>query len=170
MLFEAHVILRRFYCSCSILWIRWYLPFLKHRIIQDICYSWLRFEREFGTLEDFDHAERKVWNFGMEFVLFAWSSLCLFIYFSMQRLCNPFSFFLIFLFQSKYLCLEFEVILFRYVLCWEWSCLFLFKISSNDMGLGSLNSSYYRSACSFGHVATLSPWMGPSDPQSSREV
>lgn len=79
-------------------------------------------------------------------------------------------FFLIFLFQSKYLCLEFEVILFRYVLCWEWLCLFLFKISSNDMGLGSLNSSYYRSACSFGHVATLSPWMGPSDPQSSREV
>ncbi|XP_077224013.1 EMBRYO DEFECTIVE 140 isoform X3 [Tasmannia lanceolata] len=27
---------------------------------QDICHSWLRFEREFGTLEDFDHAERKV--------------------------------------------------------------------------------------------------------------
>ncbi|KAL5993201.1 hypothetical protein ACLOJK_014124 [Asimina triloba] len=27
---------------------------------EDICYSWLRFEREFGTLEDFDHAERKV--------------------------------------------------------------------------------------------------------------
>ncbi|XP_077224012.1 EMBRYO DEFECTIVE 140 isoform X2 [Tasmannia lanceolata] len=27
---------------------------------EDICHSWLRFEREFGTLEDFDHAERKV--------------------------------------------------------------------------------------------------------------
>lgn len=27
---------------------------------EDICYLWLRFEREFGSLEDFDHAERKV--------------------------------------------------------------------------------------------------------------
>lgn len=27
---------------------------------EDICHSWLRFEREFGTLEDFDHAARKV--------------------------------------------------------------------------------------------------------------
>lgn len=34
--------------------------FLINRIIQDICHSWLRFEREFGTLEDFDHAARKV--------------------------------------------------------------------------------------------------------------
>ncbi|KAK8678948.1 hypothetical protein V6N13_144423 [Hibiscus sabdariffa] len=30
------------------------------RIIQDICHSWLRFEREFGTLEDLSHAEQKV--------------------------------------------------------------------------------------------------------------
>ncbi|GFY94665.1 similar to EMBRYO DEFECTIVE 140 [Actinidia rufa] len=30
------------------------------RIIQDICHAWLRFEREFGTLEDFDHAVQKV--------------------------------------------------------------------------------------------------------------
>ncbi|CAI0376799.1 unnamed protein product [Linum tenue] len=35
-----------------------YLP--KPRIIQDICHSWLRFEREFGTLEDFDLAVQKV--------------------------------------------------------------------------------------------------------------
>ncbi|KAK9286933.1 hypothetical protein L1049_015341 [Liquidambar formosana] len=27
---------------------------------EDICNSWLRFEREFGTLEDFDHAVQKV--------------------------------------------------------------------------------------------------------------
>ncbi|WCJ18710.1 Squamous cell carcinoma antigen recognized by T-cells 3 [Euphorbia peplus] len=27
---------------------------------EDICHSWLRFEREFGTLEDFDHAVQKV--------------------------------------------------------------------------------------------------------------
>ncbi|XP_011655427.1 squamous cell carcinoma antigen recognized by T-cells 3 isoform X2 [Cucumis sativus] len=27
---------------------------------EDICHSWLRFEREFGSLEDFDHAVRKV--------------------------------------------------------------------------------------------------------------
>ncbi|XP_057977846.1 uncharacterized protein LOC131164571 isoform X2 [Malania oleifera] len=27
---------------------------------EDICHSWLRFEREYGALEDFDHAERKV--------------------------------------------------------------------------------------------------------------
>ncbi|CAK9177693.1 unnamed protein product [Ilex paraguariensis] len=27
---------------------------------EDMCYSWLRFEREFGTLEDFDHAVQKV--------------------------------------------------------------------------------------------------------------
>ncbi|XP_022940021.1 squamous cell carcinoma antigen recognized by T-cells 3 [Cucurbita moschata] len=27
---------------------------------EDICHSWLRFEREFGSLEDFDHAARKV--------------------------------------------------------------------------------------------------------------
>ncbi|KAG2396416.1 uncharacterized protein HKW66_Vig0226910 [Vigna angularis] len=27
---------------------------------EDICHSWLRFEREFGTLEDFDHASLKV--------------------------------------------------------------------------------------------------------------
>ncbi|XP_068647832.1 uncharacterized protein [Aristolochia californica] len=27
---------------------------------EDICYAWLRFEREYGTLEDFDLAERKV--------------------------------------------------------------------------------------------------------------
>ncbi|KAA8536632.1 hypothetical protein F0562_029110 [Nyssa sinensis] len=27
---------------------------------EDICRSWLRFEREFGTLEDFDHAAQKV--------------------------------------------------------------------------------------------------------------
>ncbi|KAL9321545.1 hypothetical protein ACSQ67_013384 [Phaseolus vulgaris] len=33
---------------------------LKLRIIQDICHSWLRFEREFGKLEDFDHALHKV--------------------------------------------------------------------------------------------------------------
>ncbi|KAK1287180.1 hypothetical protein QJS10_CPB19g00314 [Acorus calamus] len=30
------------------------------RIIQDICHAWLQFEREFGTLEDFDNAVRKV--------------------------------------------------------------------------------------------------------------
>ncbi|KAF9690327.1 hypothetical protein SADUNF_Sadunf01G0184000 [Salix dunnii] len=30
------------------------------KIIQDICHSWLRFEEEFGTLEDFDHAKLKV--------------------------------------------------------------------------------------------------------------
>ncbi|CAB4267689.1 unnamed protein product [Prunus armeniaca] len=30
------------------------------RIIQDICYSWLRFEREFGSLDDFDRAVQKV--------------------------------------------------------------------------------------------------------------
>ncbi|KDP40896.1 hypothetical protein JCGZ_24895 [Jatropha curcas] len=27
---------------------------------EDVCHSWLRFEREFGTLEDFDHAVQKV--------------------------------------------------------------------------------------------------------------
>ncbi|PIA47022.1 hypothetical protein AQUCO_01400024v1 [Aquilegia coerulea] len=27
---------------------------------EDICHSWVRFEREFGTLEDYDHAARKV--------------------------------------------------------------------------------------------------------------
>ncbi|XP_050375592.1 uncharacterized protein LOC126793188 isoform X6 [Argentina anserina] len=27
---------------------------------EDICYLWLRYEREFGSLDDFDHAERKV--------------------------------------------------------------------------------------------------------------
>ncbi|XXG39422.1 hypothetical protein AAC387_Pa01g0384 [Persea americana] len=27
---------------------------------EDLCHSWLRFEREFGTLEEFDQAERKV--------------------------------------------------------------------------------------------------------------
>ncbi|XP_035540800.1 squamous cell carcinoma antigen recognized by T-cells 3-like isoform X1 [Juglans regia] len=27
---------------------------------EDICHSWLRFERQFGTLEDFDHAVQKV--------------------------------------------------------------------------------------------------------------
>ncbi|KAE8688795.1 hypothetical protein F3Y22_tig00110956pilonHSYRG00244 [Hibiscus syriacus] len=27
---------------------------------EDICHSWLRFEREFGTLEDLNHAEKKV--------------------------------------------------------------------------------------------------------------
>ncbi|KAL6178887.1 hypothetical protein ACLB2K_050404 [Fragaria x ananassa] len=27
---------------------------------EDICYLWLRFEREFGSLDDFDHAEQKV--------------------------------------------------------------------------------------------------------------
>ncbi|KAE8700797.1 hypothetical protein F3Y22_tig00110556pilonHSYRG00772 [Hibiscus syriacus] len=27
---------------------------------EDICHSWLRFEREFGTLEDLDHADKKV--------------------------------------------------------------------------------------------------------------
>ncbi|KAG9457040.1 hypothetical protein H6P81_001548 [Aristolochia fimbriata] len=27
---------------------------------EDMCYSWIRFEREYGTLEDFDLAERKV--------------------------------------------------------------------------------------------------------------
>ncbi|KAK3007834.1 hypothetical protein RJ639_014336 [Escallonia herrerae] len=27
---------------------------------EDICHSWIRFEREFGTLEDFDHAVQKV--------------------------------------------------------------------------------------------------------------
>ncbi|XP_024170815.1 squamous cell carcinoma antigen recognized by T-cells 3 isoform X3 [Rosa chinensis] len=27
---------------------------------EDICYLWLRFEREFGSLDDFDYAERKV--------------------------------------------------------------------------------------------------------------
>ncbi|KAK9213759.1 hypothetical protein WN944_005744 [Citrus x changshan-huyou] len=30
------------------------------RIIQDICHAWLRFEREYGTLEDFDHSVQKV--------------------------------------------------------------------------------------------------------------
>ena len=44
----------------STFWIRWYLPFLKNRIIQDICHAWLHFEREFGTLEDFDRAVQKV--------------------------------------------------------------------------------------------------------------
>ncbi|PPS16520.1 hypothetical protein GOBAR_AA04048 [Gossypium barbadense] len=34
--------------------------FLKNRIIQDICHAWLRFEREFGTLDDLDHAVQKV--------------------------------------------------------------------------------------------------------------
>lgn len=29
-------------------------------IFQDICHGWLRFEREHGTLEDFDHAVQKV--------------------------------------------------------------------------------------------------------------
>lgn len=50
---------------CSIMihvipWIRWYLPFLKNRIIQDICHSWLCFEREHGSLEEFDIAVQKV--------------------------------------------------------------------------------------------------------------
>ncbi|XP_031264039.1 uncharacterized protein LOC116122323 [Pistacia vera] len=30
------------------------------RVIQDICHNWLRFEGEYGTLEDFDHAAQKV--------------------------------------------------------------------------------------------------------------
>ena len=29
-------------------------------IIQDICHSWLRFERQFGSLDDFDLATKKV--------------------------------------------------------------------------------------------------------------
>lgn len=53
----------RFYLLFNTVWIRWYLPFLKHRIIQDICNSWLRFEREFGKLEDFDLALQKVYSF-----------------------------------------------------------------------------------------------------------
>lgn len=36
-------------------------------MIQDICHSWLRFEREFGTLEDFDHAVQKVNSFLLQF-------------------------------------------------------------------------------------------------------
>lgn len=41
-------------------WISWYIFFPKNRIFQDICHCWLRFEREYGTLEDFDHATQKV--------------------------------------------------------------------------------------------------------------
>ncbi|KAI0529387.1 hypothetical protein KFK09_001936 [Dendrobium nobile] len=33
---------------------------IKKRIIQDICHSWLRFEREYGTLDDLDLAVKKV--------------------------------------------------------------------------------------------------------------
>ncbi|KAK4378736.1 hypothetical protein RND71_000598 [Anisodus tanguticus] len=33
---------------------------LKNRIIQDICNSWIRFEREYGALDDFDLAVKKV--------------------------------------------------------------------------------------------------------------
>nr|KYP63247.1 Squamous cell carcinoma antigen recognized by T-cells 3 [Cajanus cajan] len=36
--------------------------------IQDICHSWLRFEREFGKLEDFDHALHKVHFFLLKFI------------------------------------------------------------------------------------------------------
>jgi hypothetical protein len=36
-------------------------------MIQDICHSWLRFEREFGSLEDFDHAVQKVNSFLLQF-------------------------------------------------------------------------------------------------------
>lgn len=32
----------------------------KNRIIQDICNSWIRFEREYGALDDFDLAVKKV--------------------------------------------------------------------------------------------------------------
>lgn len=34
--------------------------FLRRTIFQDICHGWLRFEREHGALEDFDHAVQKV--------------------------------------------------------------------------------------------------------------
>ncbi|KAK8581397.1 hypothetical protein V6N12_071622 [Hibiscus sabdariffa] len=57
--------------SCGSMLEAWQRPYIRdatakdlveqvQRIIQDICHSWLRFEREFGTLEDLSHAEQKV--------------------------------------------------------------------------------------------------------------
>ncbi|XP_065870636.1 uncharacterized protein [Euphorbia lathyris] len=46
---EARSIYKRCYCKMFI-----------EPGSEDICHSWLRFEREFGTLEDFDHAVQKV--------------------------------------------------------------------------------------------------------------
>lgn len=66
-----------FYLLCNTVWIRWYLPFLKNRIIQDICHSWLRFEREFGKLEDFDHALQKVHSFLFCFSFVVVKHLCI---------------------------------------------------------------------------------------------
>lgn len=47
------------YVSCIL---NWMIPSLskKNRIIQDICHSWVRFEREYGSLEDYDVAMQKV--------------------------------------------------------------------------------------------------------------
>lgn len=68
-----------FYFLCNTVWIRWYLLFLKNRIIQDICQSWLRFEREFGKLEDFDHALHKVFFFLFKFIFIIFELCIIFV-------------------------------------------------------------------------------------------